>query len=362
MNRLRTVIALLAAAGIGVLVAPGAAQAASVGVASTVGTTVEYRAASGKANRVVIQFDVNAFVIDDRFPIKAGKGCSAVPGDRTKVRCATTRPTQRIRVHTYDRNDTIRNRTIIRLIAWAGSGNDTVYGGGHGDYLYGEAGADKLYGGGDHDRISGGSGNDVADGGIGDDTISGDSGNDTISGNVGNDHLTGFTGRDRAYGGAGNDHIDMHTTAVTGDDDYVSGGAGRDYVSYMSYRKPITADADGVRGDDGAKGERDTIATDVEALRGGEASDRLSGTSRADTLEGWLGDDVIHGGDGDDVLQGGDGRDRLYGNDGDDVLDGAEWDHSLSTDPDVLNGGADGTALGDRCIAYTGDVKQFCER
>ena len=76
------------------------AQAASTGVAYTVddeiGSMVVYKAASGKAGRVVIASGPAHYIsVDDKFPIRAGSGCKAVKGDRTKVLCGVGELTER---------------------------------------------------------------------------------------------------------------------------------------------------------------------------------------------------------------------------------------------------------------------------
>ncbi|MBW6438348.1 hypothetical protein KZ829_31950 [Actinoplanes hulinensis] len=364
MRKLRIGMALLTTIGVGVLAAPGAAQAASVGVASTIGTTVEYKAASGKANRVVITTTDRAVVIDDKYPIKAGKGCKPVKGDKTKVTCAPdVVAVERVRVFTYDKADRITNRSVLRLVAWAGSGTDTVYGGAFGDYLYGQSGKDVLVGGGGNDRISGGTADDKLYGGVGNDFVSGDTGHDYVSGGAGNDHLIGFNGKDQMYGGLGDDLLDMHNTVIRGDKDKVYGGSGRDTVSYQTYRGMVVISLDNQHSSGGLNGwEQDLVATDVEVLHGGEGDDRLYGREGNETLVGWGGNDQLAGGAGEDVLLGGPGADRLYGNPGDDRLDGADGTGSANTEADLLNGGMDGTPAGDLCIAYTNDVKQYCER
>ncbi|MBO3743522.1 calcium-binding protein [Actinoplanes flavus] len=361
MQLFRIGMTLLAGIGVGVLAAPVAAQAASVGVASTVGTTVEYKAASGKANRVVVTTTDRAVVIDDKYPIKAGTGCKPVRGDKTKVTCVTDVVTARVRVFTYDKADRITNRTVLRLIAWAGSGTDTVYGGASGDYLYGQSGKDVLAGGGGNDRISGGTADDKLYGGVGNDFVSGDTGHDYLDGGAGNDHLIGFNGKDQVYGGAGDDLVDMHNTRISGDRDKVYGGPGQDTVSYRTYRTMVVVNLHATAGSGGNNGrEQDTLAADFEIAYGGEGNDRLYGYDGNQSLLGWDGDDQLSGGAGNDVLSGGPGKDKLYGNGGDDRLDGR--DSGDNTDADLLNGGMDGTPAGDLCFAYTNDVKQYCER
>src|SRR5688572_3920261 len=82
---------------VGTAAAP--AQAAAAGVASAAGTTVQYKAAAGKANQVVVTRSGRTITIDDKVAVRAGKGCKAVKGDKTKVRCTTTKAPTRVRVY-----------------------------------------------------------------------------------------------------------------------------------------------------------------------------------------------------------------------------------------------------------------------
>jgi serralysin len=338
------------------------AQAATAGVASVVSTTkVQYKAAKGKQNRVVITRSGNTVTVDDKVAVKAGKGCKAVKGDKTKVRCKTSKAPTRLRVYTYDRNDSVVNKTDLGMTADGGTGNDKLTGGPRADTLWGDSGADKIYGLGGKDQLVGHDGNDMISGGDGDDWVQGEVGNDAVYGGNGNDHFPEDEGHDKIYGGAGNDSVLMSQFKVGTDNDYFSGGPGdRDAISYIHYSKGITADADGAKGDDGAKGEKDTIATDVEEIQGGAGADRIYGTARADYLYGWGGNDLIYGYGGDDLVHGEAGQDRLYGGAGDDYVSGYDW--SEPKGQDRLDGGANRTAEGDLCEAHGGDTKVGCER
>src|SRR5690349_24294846 len=80
----RVGLTLLTTASVGVLAAP--AQAATAGVASVAGgATVQYKAARGKQNKVVVTRSGNSVTIDDVVTVKPGTGCKKV--DVTKVRC-----------------------------------------------------------------------------------------------------------------------------------------------------------------------------------------------------------------------------------------------------------------------------------
>jgi Ca2+-binding RTX toxin-like protein len=171
------------------------AQASATGTASVVsdkdGQMIVFEAASGKANRVVISSGPTHYLtIDDKYPIRAGSGCKPVKGDRTRVTCGLGELTERIRVHTYDRGDSVTNKTRLKLIAYGGSGNDTIRGASAGDLVYGGSGADTVYGNGGNDKIYGGSGNDNLFGGSGDDRLIGGTGKDKLRGGPGADRIS----------------------------------------------------------------------------------------------------------------------------------------------------------------------------
>ena len=153
---------------------------------------IVFKAASGKANRVVISSGSTYYylTIDDRYPIKAGSGCKPVKGDRTKVTCGLGELTERIRVRVYDRGDSVTNKTRLQLIAYGGSGNDTIRGASAGDLIYGESGNDTVYGNGGNDKILGGSGRDKLYGGSGNDRLIGGPGKDKLRGGPGADHIS----------------------------------------------------------------------------------------------------------------------------------------------------------------------------
>ncbi|WP_127498792.1 calcium-binding protein [Actinoplanes solisilvae] len=186
------------------------AQAAAAGKAEVLGlhnSIVKFIAAKGHANSMVITISGRTVTLNDPHPIKAGKGCKAVKGDRTKVKCTTARKPTDITVILGDKNDTVRNTTGIWMVANGGSGNDTLIGGSYIDRLFGESGNDTIYGRGANDAIDGGPGNDRIYGGNGNDWADGDTGNDTLYGERGNDTLHGGAGNDRIIGGPGKDVI-----------------------------------------------------------------------------------------------------------------------------------------------------------
>ncbi|GLY05186.1 calcium-binding protein [Actinoplanes sp. NBRC 101535] len=364
----RAGITLLVTASAGVLTA-APAQAASTGTATSTSTGVTFKAASGKVNKVTLSISGKTVTIDDRVALKAGKGCKQVKGDKTRVTCTLLSTAyQPIRVHLGDRDDTVVNKSGAGMFAYGGSGKDTLTGGTGGDELYGESGADRIHGDGEHDYLDGGTGNDVLYGDGGWDILWGGGGDDTLWGGADDDQMAGSTGDDRMHGDIGNDDMSGGSGADTlrGDsgDDYLSpgtgadvirGGSGTDMVSYSGHTKPVTVNLDG-RKNDGAKGEGDTVATDVENIYGGEGDDHLTGDGRANRIVGWWGDDVIRGGAGNDDIDGDVGADLLYGQAGDDRLagtDGEAWGQ-----PDLLDGGADT----DYCHLQDNDRQADCEQ
>ncbi|MEV0899780.1 calcium-binding protein [Actinoplanes sp. NPDC049802] len=311
------------------------ALAASAGVASVAGVKLVYQAGSGLANQVVITESGGTVTIDDKYRIKAGKGCKAVAGDRTRVTCAGVRYAS---IRLGSRNDQLFNKTGMVVYAFGSTGNDHLSGGTGRDYLHGGKGNDTIAGGDHNDWLYGESGNDILDGGEGADRLDDGSGNDRSNGGTGNDTLRESAGKDKLYGSSGNDSI---FASGRTESDYFGGGDGVDVVDYSDAKKAVTADADGVKGDDGIKGGKDTIATDVENLTGGAGNDTLTGTAQADVLRGGGGNDRLYGQGGADRLFGETGRDKLNGGAGNDILTGDESVHHDTEKlyGDVLTGG-----------------------
>ncbi|XVU25337.1 hypothetical protein ACQPZJ_50580 [Actinoplanes sp. CA-054009] len=196
MRKLHLAAALIGVALTAAFAAPANAGTLKTGVAYVTpdgdgeGDVIVFKAAGGKTNRVVITNGPKYYLtIDDTVPIKAGGGCKAVKGDRTKVHCGTGELTEKLQVSTFDRNDSITNKTWLQLIAYGGAGNDTIRGAAAGDILFGGAGNDTIYGNGGYDRIYG------------------DAGNDTLWGGPGNDRLIGGPGKDKLFGGTGKNHL-----------------------------------------------------------------------------------------------------------------------------------------------------------
>jgi Ca2+-binding RTX toxin-like protein len=204
----------------------------------------------------------------------------------------------------------------------------TLNGGGEGDYIIGgdmaesikgEGGRNVLLGMGGHDNIEGGADqdlllgnqdNDFIEGYAGNDMISGGKDNDTVLGGDGDDFLTGDMGNDNIAGGDGNDSIYGGQ-----DDDMLLGENGEDYILGNLGNDTINA------------GDGNDIAF------GNEGADLIFGLFGNDTLDGGQENDSLNGSEGNDLLLGADGNDVLFGDADNDKLDGGN-------DNDILNGGA----------------------
>ncbi|MCE9578987.1 MAG: hypothetical protein K8W52_38035 [Deltaproteobacteria bacterium] len=146
-------------------------------------------------------------------------------------------------------------------------------------------------------------------------TIYGGDGDDTLRGGAGDDTYVGGNGNDTFAAGASADGADV-----------MNGGAGTDTADYGQRLAAVTVTIDGT-GNDGAALEADNVMGDVEAVKGGQGNDSLTGSANADTLSGGPGDDTLVGGLGDDTLNGDAGNDTF-------------GEGAATSDADIMNGGA----------------------
>jgi Ca2+-binding RTX toxin-like protein len=255
-------------------IVPGApASAATTGTAKVQDPTrVAFTAGDGKVNKVTVTRSGRTVTIDDVVTIKPGTGCRRVGRDVTKVRCTTSKTPLSLSVSLRDRADRVYNSSDLAMSGYGGSGND---------------------------MLSGGSIRDLLDGGTGNDWLYGKDGDDNLHGGAGVDQLFGGYGLDTLSGGTGADRF--------------SGGPGVDAVDYWDHTSAVIADLDGRTGDDGVKGEQDTITADVENILGSPYRDRLTGNTGPNLIYSRGGSDTVHGGDGPDVVAGGTGDDHVYG-------------------------------------------------
>lgn len=139
------------------------------------------------------------------------------------------------------------------------------------------------------------------------------------------------------YDETGN-RIDQAGTVLASENDALFGGDGADQLFGM-------AGHDHLAGGDGADSLKGNSGDD--ALLGGADSDFLSGGKNDDLLHGGTGDDWLDGNSGDDMLKGDSGDDVLRGNSGNDNLDGGSGQDTLDGGSgfDVLSGGIGNDAL-----------------
>lgn len=206
----------------------------------------------------------------------------------------------------------------LRTGIGTGDGSDTLHGienaagGAAGDSLTGNEQGNRLLGNGGADDLRGNGGNDDLRGGGGDDVLDGNGDNDTIAGGDGNDVLSGDVGADV--------FLESEQRRANGADQ-ISGGPGRDLVTYAGRRNGVRVSI-GAGKPDGQKRERDRVGGDVEKVRGTGGRDVLVGNGARNTLIGAAGNDILQGRGGRDRLLGGGGKDRLDGGPGRNVCRG----------------------------------------
>lgn len=223
-----------------------------------------------------------------------------------------------------DGNDSIRGGADDDAL-FGGRGNDTMFGDNGFEEMSGGEGNDSMHGGAQDDVVLGGEGDDSVRGGIGDDEVDGGAGNDVVQGDGGDDLLTGGTGNDLLIGGSGADALD-------------GGVGGYDIASYETWlasQPPGTASGLIINMLDPALSNghaRDDSYADIEAVRGTNFDDTITGDDLGHVLIGGLGDDLIDGGLLDDTLIGSEGNDSLVGGGGVDtvLVRGNEADFSLA--------------------------------
>jgi Ca2+-binding RTX toxin-like protein len=233
--------------------------------------TVEYEAAAGEANNATISRVADRFVVTDlSATVSAEAPCTSIGPNEA---ACSAMEVEFVRILAGDLDDVVSGAEAgMTIEARGGSGNDVVRGGANEDFLFGGPGSDRLEGGPEFDVLDGGSGADT-----------------------------------------------------------LSGGGDTDVVDYSRRTTPVRVDFDG-RANDGERGERDTVGTDMEGAAGGAGNDILVGNRKENLFFGGRGDDRITGRRGFDAFQSGPGDDTLSGDRGTDVLEAGPGD-------DVLIGG-----------------------
>jgi hypothetical protein len=247
LRRWTTPIAALAL----LLLAPGAARAATVGFEDDDGAALVFTAEPGEANDLLMESDGGSLMFrDDAAPLSAGESCE--PVDAQAVRCDPGVFVE-IEVRAGDGDDRIVNRVrglapVLHVQIDGGEGDDVLRGSRVEEGFDGGPGADYVSGGRGRDTLT--ASQEAADGtgvtvtldgeandglpGEGDNVrndieyVTGGPGADTLVGNDFRNHLDGAGGADRVYGGRGPDQLTGGAGA-----DLLDGGAGGDRLDAL---------------------------------------------------------------------------------------------------------------------------------
>ena len=186
-----------------------------------------------------------------------------------------------------------------------GPGNDVLEGGPGADELDGGAGVDTAsYHGSDTGVVvrlkenTGEKGHAQGDSFVNIENVSGSVYNDGLVGNDGANYLAGGNGNDGLWGGAGDDTLEGGPGA-----DRLFGGSGADWASYLGSDESVTVRLKEGTGE-GGHAEGDSIADDIENVRGSLHNDAIVGDDGANHLAGSGGADGLWGGAGNDTLEG----------------------------------------------------------
>jgi Ca2+-binding RTX toxin-like protein len=299
--RARRIAALTALVSAGVVVLPGAANAA---VGSTLSGTTATMTGDAAADALTIAEaggNLTHSITGNGFN-SAADFDNTVAGDQT----APANGTITLAIDMGGGDDTI---TINTANIAAGS---TLGGGDGDDLITGNNAAENLRGGDGDDRLVGARGGDDMEGGNGNDTLvwnNGD-GSDTMDGDAG-----------------GGDAVEVNGAATQGDAFTINPNGARvdfDRTNLVPFSLDIGTtermDVNGLGGDDtmaGGAGLAPLVLLD------------LDGGTGADTINGGDGPDLITGGDDNDALAGGGGDDRVVGDRGGDTMAGGTGDDTL---------------------------------
>jgi Ca2+-binding RTX toxin-like protein len=273
---------------------------ASAGTASFTGDTLTFDASPGEQNYVLAYASNDCgglatpcLWVSDSYPLAPPAGCEQGGFYDSAIVCPQPNS---IVMRLGDRNDA--------ALDW--NGPSTIDGGSGDDTLFGNGADDRLTGGDGNDDLVGGAGNDVLDAGPGNDMLEFQPGGYSIMQEAGPDDTAGT--------------------------DELHGGPDNDTLGYGQRTDPLTITMDG-QANDGAPGEHDLIADDIEEVHGGQADDTMTGNDGPNVLVGADGNDTVTGGGDSDTLDGTMGNDTVLGQGGADTVAGGHGD-------DLVDGGS----------------------
>jgi RTX calcium-binding nonapeptide repeat (4 copies) len=164
-----------------------AAQAPAIAHAETSYTVVLAGGTTESRIHIWLTPDGRSYVIDSVVPLEVGGSvCENTPGVPNELLCKAPMVAG-FEVNAGDGDDlvSISSQVMVPVTMRAGSGRDTLTGGGGPDKLIGGDGNDKLNGRGGDDLLFGGDGNDELIGGSGNDVLRGGAGHDSVFGGSG---------------------------------------------------------------------------------------------------------------------------------------------------------------------------------
>jgi Ca2+-binding RTX toxin-like protein len=165
--------------------------------------------------------------------------------------------------------------------------------------------------------------------------------NDNLYGREATDYLYGGSGWDYMDGGTGNDYLFAHEET---DDpsaygsDTVTGGSGRDEVSYVWARSGVFVNLFAGYADefDSTGGSHRDWLYGIEDAAGSWHEDTICGSDGDNRLYGFGGNDRFAGNRGNDILNGGEGGDYFESHAGNDRLQYTSTNDSTPSDPDYI--------------------------
>jgi Ca2+-binding RTX toxin-like protein len=306
----------------------------------------------------------------------------------------------------YGSSDVLLN---IENVTGSRDFNDSISGDSGDNRLEGNGGNDTLRGGAGQDFLVGGTGDDFLDGGthasvLARDQASYEAASGAVQVNLATGRATGADGNDTLTGidmVLGSAYADTLTGDVNGNvlrgnggNDTIDGGAGFDWADYKEATSSVTVSL--VSNTSSGGNGNDTLIN-IEGIRGGQASDTLTGDANDNQMRGNGGDDLMDAGagmdtadyfqatggvtvnlatgtssgaDGNDTLTsfenisgsfnysdsltGSDGNNSIEGLGGNDTLLGGAGQDTLvgGTGDDSIDGGSNDAALGRDWVSY----------